>query len=212
MPVVQDTHIPCFCRCSQCDGIPGCSCVRKLLLIASTKAKEVLFVSVPDNAVGVKCAAVRCQHDQIFQCTAVINKQLHCGKTVFLAEIQLNPIGWIRRICFILCLRLVVANNKIFVVIMTRVAVDDQRRRTSGSNRTLIGNGCICRVCQFTRRCCLLCLHWQCQRWQHAQQHDDCQKKRQQAPAEKAGSFYHFISSLLNLFFQNGWYPVSHTK
>ena len=126
MPVVQDTHILCFCRCSQCDSIPGYSCVRKLLLITSTKAKEVLFVRVPDDAVGVKRAAVRCQHDQIFQCTAVINKQLHFGKTVFLAEIQLNPIGWIRRIRFIFFLSLVVANNKILIVIMACVTIDDQ--------------------------------------------------------------------------------------
>ena len=73
-----------------------------------------------------KRAAVRCQHDQIFQCTAVINKQLHFGKTVFLAEIQLNPIGWIRRIRFIFFLSLVVANNKILVVIMACVTIDDQ--------------------------------------------------------------------------------------
>ena len=36
----------------------------------------------------------------------------------------------------------------------------------------------------------------------HAQQHDSCQKQRKQAPAEKAGSFYHFISSLLICFFK----------
>ena len=57
----------------------------------------------------------------------------------------------------------------------------------------------LCNICQCRR---FLRQHRQRQRRQHSKQHDSRQKKRKQAPAEKAGSFYHFISSLLICFFK----------
>ena len=112
---------------AQIDRVARGGRILELIIRASfLKTEEIVLVGVPDDRVAVKVSILACQHDQIFQRSAVIDEQHELGEVIFLAKIQLNPIGWIHRIRFIFSLRLVVANNKILVVVMACVTIDDQ--------------------------------------------------------------------------------------
>ena len=189
MSVVHHANIatPCFFLYAQAcrDRFIGSIC-------PNTESEEVLRVGVENDCAIIfsKRTFFRSKNYKSDERASIIPvvPKLHLCNIIRRAEIDLC-VAWI---CAVL-LR-ILADLDIFSTIGYTV------RQPTGWTVRATGravNGYVfslCNICQ--------CRRFLRQHRQHSKQHDSRQKQRKQASAEKTGSFYHFISSLLICFFK----------